>query len=144
MGRKRSPLQGKKINPTYYVFCEGETEVEYINLLRNEFRIPIKIVSKDANSSISKDSIKNYKNGKFTHKKDKDFLLYDGDKPEVVEELKKIDEATLLISYPCIELWVLLHIQEQNGYISTNNCISKLKSKLGYDKGVLEISFVRF
>ena len=138
MGRKRRPSLGKKINPTYYVFCEGKTEDEYIKFLKSEFHVSISIVNKVAKSSICKASINNYKKGKPVHKKDKDFLLYDGDVPEVVERLKKINEAILLISYHCIELWFLLHIQDQNGCIPSKKCIEKLNNKIGYKKVSLD------
>ena len=42
MGRRKKSL-GKKINPTYYVFCEGDTEEEYIKHLKHHYRIPIEI-----------------------------------------------------------------------------------------------------
>jgi hypothetical protein len=34
MARRRKESKGKKINPTLFVFCEGETEEAYTNLLK--------------------------------------------------------------------------------------------------------------
>lgn len=34
---KRRKSKGKQINPTYWVFCEGETEKEYVSFLRTKF-----------------------------------------------------------------------------------------------------------
>ena len=45
--------KGKKINPTYFVFCEGETEEVYINHLRSKYRLPININSKIAGNRIT-------------------------------------------------------------------------------------------
>ena len=48
MGRSRRPPKGKKIKPTFFVFCEGKTEEQYIKLLKSHYRIPIEIDSKNA------------------------------------------------------------------------------------------------
>lgn len=53
MSSKRRASKGKRINPHYWVFFEGETEEAYIHFLRSEYRLPIEIVSKIAGSSIS-------------------------------------------------------------------------------------------
>lgn len=34
MARKRRAPKGKKMNPTFFVFCEGETEEAYVRLLK--------------------------------------------------------------------------------------------------------------
>lgn len=44
--RGRNASRGKKINPHYWVFCEGETEEAYVRHLRTEYRLPIEIVPK--------------------------------------------------------------------------------------------------
>jgi hypothetical protein len=43
-GRRISKI--RKTRPVYFVFCEGESENAYINLLRSHFRFPIEIKSK--------------------------------------------------------------------------------------------------
>lgn len=77
MTRKRTASKGKKINPHFWVFCEGETEEAYVSFLRSRYRIPITIVSKIVGNKINERFIKSYKKGKPTHEKDKDFLMYD-------------------------------------------------------------------
>lgn len=136
---KRAKPRNKKIRPTYWIFCEGKTEESYISLLRSKYRVPIELVTKVAGSKISEKFIKKSKQGKPTASKDKDFLLYDGDVPETVEKLKKVSNATLLISNPSIELWFLYHYKNQKAHITADHCTKEL-SKIGnfdYKKGTL-------
>ena len=46
MKSKRQASKGKKINPHFWVFCEGETEEAYIRFLRSEYRLPVEIIQK--------------------------------------------------------------------------------------------------
>lgn len=140
MSRKRSQPRGKKINPHFWVFCEGKTEEAYIGLLRSKYRLPIEIISKVSGHSISANYIKKYKRGKPVHEKDKDFLIYDSDVPEVLEKLKKIPGVKLIASNPSIELWFLLHYKNQRDFITEEKCIGELKNrnKVEYKKGVID------
>ena len=140
MSRKRQASKGKKINPTYWVFCEGKTEEEYIRFLCSEYRLPIEIIPKIAGSNIDNQYIRKYKKGKPLHKKDKDFLIYDADVPEILDRLKKIKSAMLITSNPAIELWFLLHYKNQTAYITTDNCIRELskRNRNSYKKGFID------
>ena len=56
MARRRKQPRGKKINPTLFVFCEGETEESYVNFLKSKFRIPsIQIHAKVGGNNITSD-----------------------------------------------------------------------------------------
>lgn len=140
MGSKRTPSKGKKINPHYWVFCEGETEAAYVAYLRSKLRVPIEIVTKIVGNRITQRLINTYKQGKPTHSKDKDFLLYDADVLATLEKLKSIKSATLIASNPSIELWFLLHYKNQMATISTSDCIRELcnRNKNTYKKGVID------
>ena len=48
--RKSTP---RNMRPQFLVICEGETEENYVNFLRQYYRLPIKIVSKIIGSKIS-------------------------------------------------------------------------------------------
>ena len=49
-----------------------------------------------------------------------------------------IPNAELLVSNPCVELWFLLHYQEQKTEISSDKCIKKMqKVSKEYKKGML-------
>ena len=139
MGRHRSSSRGKKIKPTFFVFCEGKTEELYVKFLKSQFRISILIDSKVTKNGISEKYIKSYKKGKFTHKKDKTFLLYDLDAPKMLEKLQAINGIILLASNPCIELWYLLHYKEQKAMISCVSCNRELSKKNGnYSKVAID------
>lgn len=139
MKSKRIASKGKKINPHFWVFCEGETEEAYIRFLRSEYRLPIEIIPKIAGCDVSERYIESHKKGKPIHKKDKDFLVYDANVPEVLERLKSINTATLICSNPSIELWFLLHYKNQASEISEDTCIRELnnRSHNQYKKGVI-------
>jgi hypothetical protein len=140
MNRKRSASKGKKINPHFWVFCEGVTEEAYVCFLRSKYRIPVDIVTKISGSNISEGDIRKYKQGKPTHKKDKDFLIYDSDVKDTLNRLKTIRAVTLIASNPSIELWFLLHYKAQTAHISTNDCIKELsyRNRNTYKKGILD------
>lgn len=137
---KRNKSKGKRINPTYWFFCEGETEAAYISFLKANFRLSIEINFKISGLAITEKYIDSFKRGKPTHEKDKNFLIYDGDIQDVLKRLQAITNATLIISNPSIELWFLYHYQEQKSAISTVECIKQLNIKSGgkYKKGILD------
>lgn len=136
----RKPSKGKKINPRFWVFCEGETEEAYVCFLRSLYRLPIEIKSKVAGNDIDESYIRKYKWGKPTHKKDQNFLLYDADIEVTLTRLKKIKGAKLLASNPSIELWFLLHYKNQTSSITTEDCIRELsnRNRNQYKKGTLD------
>lgn len=130
----------RKVNPHFWVFCEGETEEAYIRHLRSEYRLPVEIVSKIAGCDISSRYIKSYKKGKPTPEKDRDFLVYDANVPEVLRRLTGISSATLIASNPAIELWFLLHYKNQTTQISEETCIRELcnRNQNSYKKGIID------
>jgi hypothetical protein len=142
MKSKRNASKGKKINPHFWVFCEGETEEAYIRFLRSEYRLPIEIIPKIAGCDVCERYIQSYKKGKPVHKKDKDFLVYDADIPEVLEKLRLIDSAILVTSNPSIELWFLLHYKNQTTEISEELCVRDISNRNhhNYKKGVIDES----
>ena len=91
-------------------------------------------------NKISQRIIQNSKQGKPTHDKDKNFLMYDADVPEVLEKLKSLKSAVLIASNPSIELWFLLHYKNQTTNITTENCIRQLsiRNRNTYKKGVID------
>ena len=117
------------MRPQFLVLCEGETEENYVNLLRQKYRLPIKIVSKVIGNKISQDLIKRYKKELVGPESSiKTFLMYDGDLPEVLSKLKECD-GCLLISNPCIEIWFISHyLIPSETEITSSNCVKQLKS----------------
>ncbi|MBW6483543.1 MAG: RloB family protein [Vicingaceae bacterium] len=140
MARRRKESKGKKINPTLFVFCEGETKEAYINLLKSLYRIPsIHIHPKIGGNNITKEYIKNYKKDKPTHEKDLNFLVYDLDVPTMIKRLSKIDNCELLVSNPCIELWFLLHYKNLTANVNNEYCYKELRNRnKSYKKGLID------
>lgn len=138
MGRKVRVSKGKQMKPNFFVFCEGETEIAYVKFLRSLYRAPIQVIPKKGKSNISEDYIERSKNEYVRTDQDKVFLMYDLDVDGMLEHLQKIPNAELLVSNPCVELWFLLHYQEQKTEISSDKCIKKLhKVSKEYKKGTL-------
>lgn len=138
MGRKARISKGKQMKPNFFVFCEGETEIAYVKFLRSLYRAPIQVIPKKGKSNISEDYIERSKNEYVRTGQDRVFLMYDLDVDGMLEHLLKIPNAELLVSNPCIELWFLLHYQEQKVEITSEKCIQKLhKVSKGFRKGGL-------
>lgn len=132
------------MNPTFFVFCEGKTEAAYVDLLRRNFRVPVEIIARVSDSNISQPYIDRCKRDRFTTPEDKTFLMFDLDVPGMLDQLKKIKDATLLLSNPCIEYWFLLHYVNVNREISSSECLEFLKSKdPAYSKGEFSTAMKR-
>lgn len=138
MGRKVRISRGKQMKPNFFVFCEGKTEMAYVKFLRSLYRVPIQVIPKKGKSNISAEDIERSTRDYVETEHDKVFLMFDLDIDGILEHLQKIPDAELLVSNPCIELWFLLHYQEQKSKISSDKCIKKLqKATKAYKKGFL-------
>ncbi len=117
MARYKREPKGKKVKPTFFVFCEGESEEVYVQHLRTTYRVPVEIVSKITRNQVSARKIKeNIKNSP-RHMKDKIYLMYDIDVKDFLQRLRSIQaqiqkqiQTELIVSNPCFELWVILKI----------------------------------
>ena len=133
----------KKMRPVFFVFCEGETEVAYVNFLKSRYRLPIEIIPKKSDTNISCRYIENCKRGYTTTDIDKTFVMYDLDVVGVLEKLNCIPNIILLASNPCVELWFLLHVREWSAGMDTKTCIKKYKTISNqYMKGRLNMTDV--
>ena len=128
MARKAKQPRGKKMNPTFFVFCEGKTEAAYVDLLRRSFRVPVEIIAKVSDSNISQPYIGRCKRDRFTTQDDKTFLMFDLDVPGILEHLRKIKDTVLLLSNPCIEYWFALHYKNTNKDLSSSECLALLRN----------------
>jgi len=145
MAQKRVQRPIRKMKPLYIVFCEGETEENYVALLRKLYRVPVKVVSKITGQKISQALIERHELSERIAKDDiiTSFVMYDLDVPDVAVQLLKCN-AIQLTSNPCIEFWFLLHECEQRAAISTTACLTKLKKVSldwhNYEKGTLTVN----
>jgi len=130
--------KGKEISPTFFVFCEGESEEAYIGFIRSKYRIPIRIRSKISRTKINQRYVQSTLRFQPKHEKDRHFLLYDIDRPEMLERLQSINGSVLLVSNPCIELWFILHICNQTAEATAGQIFKKLERKCNnYAKGYI-------
>lgn len=142
--RERVSKKTRKSKPVMLVICEGETEREYIELLRRHYRLPITIKTKVIGNRINSRLVAQYVNelGVGSKAECMVFFVYDADVLAVVEKIKSID-GTLLLSNPCIELWFLLHLQDHRKPIDAIEVVKKLKSSHSdwhsYGKGSLTL-----
>ena len=115
-----------------------------MDLLRRNFRVPVEIIARVSDSNISQPYIDRCKRDRFTTPEDKTFLMFDLDVPGMLDRLKKIKDATLLLSNPCIEYWFLLHYVDVNREISSSECLALLRSKdPAYSKGEFSTALKR-
>ena len=138
MARKERTSKGRTMRPNYFVFCEGETEVAYTEMLRGWYRLPIHIIAKKTILNVTPALVERCKAVYVQTMNDKTYLMYDLDVEGVLERLQNVPEATLLCSNPCFELWLLLHYVEQRGALASDACVSILKKHVPqYRKGEL-------
>lgn len=138
MARKERVSKGRTMMPNYFVFCEGDTEVAYIEMLRSFYRLPIHIIAKKTLLNITPSLVERCKSAYVQTKNDRTYLMYDLDVPSMLERLLKVEGATLLCSNPCFELWLLLHYADQRAELSSNECVKRLTTCIRqYKKGEL-------
>lgn len=138
MARKERISKGRTMLPNFFVFCEGDTEVVYVEMLRSYYRLPVHIIAKKTLLNVTPALVDRCKSAYVQTKTDQTFLMYDLDVPTMLERLQKVPNATLLCSNPCFELWLLLHYADQKTELSSEECVSRLLSfEKQYKKGTL-------
>lgn len=142
MASKREPSPSMRMRKIALVICEGETEVSYINLLKNWYKSPIRIVSHIEGTKITPSLVESRTRELKISAWDKvnTFLMYDMDVAAVNEKLKKC-KATMLLSNPCFELWPLLHAKEQKTAIGSDAVIKELKKRASVWRNYAKSSF---
>ena len=140
MARKERTSKGRTMIPNFFVFCEGDTEVAYIELLRQHYRLPIHIIPKKTSLNITPALVERCEAAYIQTKNDQTFLMYDLDVTTMLERLQKVPNAILLCSNPCFELWLLLHYTEQKTEITSQECVKRLYTFIKqYKKGALDV-----
>lgn len=144
MARKERISRGRSMKPTFFVFCEGDTEVAYVELLRAHYRLPIHIIAKKTLLNITPALVERCKAMYVPTKGDRTYLMYDLDIPEIQERLQKIPGATLLCSNPCFEVWLLLHYVEVKTELSSEECVKRLSAIVkDYKKGTFSAEWMQ-
>ena len=144
MARKERVSKGKTMRPNYFVFCEGETEVAYTEMLRSQYRLPIHIIAKKTLQNVTSALVERCKAVYVQTASDKTYLMYDLDVTEMLERLQKVSGAELLCSNPCFELWLLLHYDEVKAAITSEDSLKKLSAVAKqYKKGTLSEEMIK-
>ena len=125
---RREKAPAKKMRRIALIICEGESEVQYINLLKKWYKSPVRIVSHIEGTKITQALVENrtkeLKISQWDHVTA--FLMYDMYITSVTEFLLRC-RAEYLLSNPCFEIWLLLHAKDQKTALSTNAVIHELK-----------------
>ena len=141
MKKKRDQRPQRKMKPVFLVFCEGDTEEAYINFLRREYRLSIKVIPRVTGLSLSQSIIRRYIQAEKLDNNDKitTFLMYDLDIKSIAEKIAACKSCISIASNPSVELWFLLHFCEQKAAVSAADCIEKIRKISGdwleYKKG---------
>lgn len=134
--RKR---KSRKLNlrPTVRIYCEGKTEENYFNMLKQKYhqsnvsvnsRLPIKVKSMALLHDVLEDPKLNIQ--------DKIYLVFDRDEHDNEELLKCFDQArklkydiTILFSSICFEIRLLMHFEPVHTAYDRERLFSKLSGK---------------
>lgn len=141
---RRNSAPSRKMKEIFLIFCEGKTEEIYVNMLRQQYRSPIKIVTLKEGQHITQQVINSHKKNLQIGPSDRitTFLMYDLDVPELLPRLQSC-EATMLLSNPAFELWILLHMTDQHSALSTEEVIAKLVSSFPEWKNYKKATFTK-
>ena len=141
--------KGNRARREILVFTEGaKTEGGYLLPWRRELRdhllisvdpfhgVPMSLVERAV--STRKAELRDQKRGR-GRAHDEIWCMFDIDAhPNVREAIQKAEDngIHLAISSPCIELWFILHFQDQTAYISRNKAQSRSEELLGCEKNL--------
>ncbi len=142
MASRREPSPSKRMRKIALVICEGETEACYINLLKTWYKSPIRIVSHIEGTKITQSLVEKRRNELKISRVDRvnTFLMYDMDVQIINEKLKKC-KAEMLLSNPCFEIWLLLHVVEHKTALNSDAVIMALKKSAPVWKNYIKSTF---
>lgn len=144
--RFKNTRQPKKI---FLVVCEGETEEEYVNMLKRHYRLPITIKTKVSGNAVNPRLVNQYMKELGLGKEDecRVFYVYDADVDCIVDRLLKLPGMTIL-SNPSIELWYLMHCRDNRRFIAPESIVKELSASHkvwnSYSKGILSMDQQKF
>lgn len=142
--RERRFKKARKPHKIFLVVCEGESEEEYVNTLRQHYRLPITIKTKVSGNAICNRLVKQYVKELGLSKDDdcRIFYIYDADVACVAEKICSLPGSVILTN-PAIELWFLLHSRDLKRSVKSDELIRMLISDhpvwKSYAKGKLSL-----
>ncbi len=146
----------RKIKPLIYVFCEGESEIEYVNFLKEKYE-DVAVIQKPVKGLFSTADKKFKKEAKYRNNAevtDEIWFFFDVDdgqtgswdkNKKIISVLQKLRKkpnirVRLLMTTGCVEYWFLLHYKKicpsiQNVAEKENVMKMLLNECPGYTKG---------
>ncbi|MCD8387337.1 MAG: RloB family protein [Bacteroidales bacterium] len=138
MARRPRTSKGRPTNPNFFIFCEGESERAFIDMLRTTYRRPVQLIPIKSKANITERTISSALKHFDTTPNDLSYLMFDLDVEGILEKMQRISTARHLLSSPCFEYWLLLHFEAHPTPISTSECLKRLaKFAPWYRKGAL-------
>lgn len=127
------------------IYCEGETEKRYFEMLTNKYRritintkrisVKTKVMGKKSPIHIVQEAIKTYQHDQSKFQIHKCYVVFDNDLADISEIQKAIKLARennieIIYSNISFDIWVLLHYKEVNKYLSKENLYEELKKEM--------------
>lgn len=131
----------RQVNQTYLIVCEGDvTEKNYLTDLKCHYRMPLtlRFISGCGPVTLVQKAVAEKR--KKVRDFDRIWVVCDVDDHLNIPAAKvqaRDNDIPMAISNPCIELWALLHFQDQNAYIHRIPLKEACKGHMpGYDKNL--------
>lgn len=142
MGSRREKALPRQMRKVILVICEGETEENYVALLRKWYKSPIRVISRVEGNKVTPSLVESrIRELKISpHDNVQAYLMYDMD-VEVVNARLRECKAELLLSNPCFELWLLLHAKDHRSAIHADSVIKELKNSASVWKSYNKAAF---
>ncbi|MDE6461136.1 MAG: RloB family protein [Paramuribaculum sp.] len=140
--RTRRYKKSRPARRLFLVICEGETEKNYVEALKQEYRLPISIKTKVSGQSINLRLVNQYirELDLTTADEYRIFYIYDRDVKEIADRLSSLP-GTAILTNPCIELWFLIHLKDCTKTLTSDEVVKALvcvhENWKSYSKGNL-------
>jgi len=141
--------KGKKIKKVTMIFCEGETEKYYFDMLKRKYSsgnvIPIKSEVVSGNSWVLVENAVTKMNAeKHRYDFEQVYVVYDKDNEshsDIEKALKIAKENNIITLYSnqCFEYWVLLHYKESSNSNTSDQLYKLLEKEMELDSSYSNI-----
>lgn len=152
------PTRDRTTGPKFLVACEGDGEKAYLEAIRQSLRLSDRqiIVRNEKRTdplSVIRSVIEHRtglkKEGRWLEG-DSAWAAFDGDEHQANDDanwnqaldLAQADHITLALSNPSLELWYLLHFQDQSASIHRDKAVAELKKHVPNYRKPLPLSSV--
>lgn len=136
--RRRNP---RELNKKIMIYCEGETEKQYFDMLSRKYskstvtskRISVKtkVMGNKNPLNLVKEAIRTLEHDRKKNNVDLAYVVFDNDchKDEEIStamQLAKKNKLEVVYSNITFDLWILLHFEQVNRYMTKQNIYEKL------------------